>query len=156
MLAIKPQERYRFKNFIKTKRVQYTAIWKKSIKIVKESKLSISYHVSLLNLFIPSTTILIFYYFPPPPPPHFYCFPSRTSSFWLFSLFLLILIVLIGSMWGPCRVDMGSMWGRCRFDVGSLLFSLLLLLLISIVFPSPPPHFYCFPSKRPKRPKSGL
>ena len=45
-----------------------------------------------------------------------------------------------------------------------LLFSLhhhhhlLLLLLIFIVFPPPPlpPHFCCFPSKRPKRPKSGL
>ena len=36
MLAIKSNTRYRFK----TKRVKYTAIWKKSIKIVKESKLS--------------------------------------------------------------------------------------------------------------------
>ena len=79
----------------KTKRVKYTAIWKKSIKIVKESKLSFYYHVSLLNFF-PSTTILIFslifiVFPPPPPPPHFYCFPSFSSS-WLFSLLLLLLL----------------------------------------------------------------
>ena len=59
----------------KTKRVKYTAIWKKSIKIVKESKLSFFF-----------TTILIFSLIfnvfppPPPPPPHFYCFPSSSSS----------------------------------------------------------------------------
>ena len=47
----------------KTKRVKYTVIWKKSIKIVKESKLSIFYHVSLL----------IFFLFPPP---QFYYFRS--------------------------------------------------------------------------------
>ena len=40
----------------------------------------------------------------------------------------------------------------------TILLSSLLLLLIFIVLPPPPlpPHFCCFPSKRPKRPKSGL
>ena len=66
-----------------TKRVKYTAIWKKSIKTVKESKSCFTYPspfsilfpssifsfslstillFSLLNVFIPSSTI--FYYFP--------------------------------------------------------------------------------------------
>ena len=104
-----------------TKRVKYTAIWKKSIKIVKESKKSFlprfppQFFYSLLHNFIifapqsriPSSKILIFslnfFLFPPP-------------QFWYF--------------------------------LSILLFSLLLLLLfISIVFPPPPPpHFYCFPS----------
>ena len=74
----------------KTKRVKYTAIWKKSIKIVKESKLS------FLPRFPPQFFLFPppqFYYFPFsslnsllivsivfPPPPHFYCFPSSFSS----------------------------------------------------------------------------
>ena len=101
----------------KTKRVKYTAIWKKSVKIVKESKLSFYYHVSLLNFF-PSTTILIFslifIVFPPPPPPHIlivFPFPPHFDCFDR---------VDVGSMWGRCRVDVGSKWGRCRVDVGSM------------------------------------
>ena len=75
----------------KTKRVKYTAIWKKSIKIVKESKLSFFttfpssiFFYSLLHNFvifaphswIPSSSSLlfslllfIFIVYPPPPPP---------------------------------------------------------------------------------------
>ena len=69
-----------------TKRVKYSAIWKESIKIVKESKLSFfttfpsSIFYSLLHnfiifpqFFIPSFTILIFSltFIILPPPPHF-------------------------------------------------------------------------------------
>ena len=72
MLAIKPQEKYRFKNFIlKNKKVKYTAIWKKSIKIVKESKVYFFYHVSLLNFF--HSLHHGFNIFP-----QFYYFPSST------------------------------------------------------------------------------
>ena len=74
----------------KTKRVKYTAIWKKSMKIVQESKLSFlprfprQFFYSLLHNFIifaprswiPSSSsllcslllLLIFIVFPPPPP----------------------------------------------------------------------------------------
>ena len=103
----------------KTKRVKYTAIWKKSIKIVKESKLS------FLTRFRPQ-----FFLFPPP---QFWYFSPillfsllnviiPSSTILLFSLLLLlILIVLIGSMWGRCRVDVESMWGQCGIDGGSML-----------------------------------
>ena len=57
----------------------------------------------LLNVFIPSSTIFVIF----PSPPHFYCFPSSSTTFLLFSLHH-----------HP----------------------------ISIVFPLPPPHFYCFSS----------
>ena len=85
MLAIKTNTRYRFK----TKRVKYTAIWKKSIKIVKESKLSFfTTFSSSIFLFPPpqfyyfrssflNSLLQNFNIFPPPPPPHFYCFPSK-------------------------------------------------------------------------------
>ena len=80
----------------KTKRVKYTALWKKSIRIVKESKLSFFYHVSLLNFFfIPSSTILLFSLLILEfPPHHLYCFPS-SSSFLLFSLFLILLLLFL-------------------------------------------------------------
>ena len=55
----------------KTKRVKYTAIWKKSIKIVKESKVYFFYHVSLLNFF--HSLHHGFNIFP-----QFYYFPSST------------------------------------------------------------------------------
>ena len=66
----------------KTKRVNYKALWKKSIGIAKESKLSFFYHVSLLNFFlfpppqfcyfrssILNSLFIISIAFPPPPPP---------------------------------------------------------------------------------------
>ena len=71
MLAIKSDTRY----LLKTKRVKYTTVWKKSIKIVKEIKLSFFTTFFLPNFFhsvlrnfiifashswIPSCTILIF------------------------------------------------------------------------------------------------
>ena len=69
----------------KTKRVKYTEIWKKSIEIVKESKLSffITFPSSIF-LFPPpqfyyfrssflNSLLLIFILTPPPSPPHFYC-----------------------------------------------------------------------------------
>ena len=67
----------------KTKRVKYSAFWKKSTRIVKESKLSFFYHVSLLNFFLfpppqfcyfrssfLNSLLIISIVFPPPPPPH--------------------------------------------------------------------------------------
>ena len=105
----------------KTKRVKYTAIWKKSIKIVEESKPSfffyISHYVLLTPLpfqfyFSPQFFLLLhnFIIFPPQ------CFYSLLHNFYFFP--------------------------------SSMFFIPLLHLLISIVFspPPPPPHFYCFPS----------
>ena len=71
-----------------TKRVKYTAIWKESIKIVKEASYLFLHYVFRLNVFIPSSTILIFPHlllileFPPP---QFYYFPS--SFCFIFPLF---------------------------------------------------------------------
>ena len=80
------------------------------------------------QFFIPSSKISQFVLFSLlnlnfPPSPQFYYFPSSSSpssSLLLFSLLHLILIVLIGSMWGRCRVDVGSMWGRCGVDVWTM------------------------------------
>ena len=124
---------------------------------------------SLLNVFIPSSTIFYyfpswmffiplhhnfnifpqFHYFPSSmllfPPLEFYYFPSSSSpssSLLLFSLLhLLILIVFPFPPHFDCfdRVDVGSMWGRCGVDVGSLLFSPLLLPLFIVFSPPPPP-----------------
>ena len=131
----------------KTKRVKYTAIWKKSIKIVKR-KQTILFFYTAHNVFIPSSTI--FYYFPSSmffiplhhnfnifpqfhyfpssmllfPPPQFYYFSSSSSSssssLPLFSLLLLILIVFPFPPHFGCfdRVDVGSMWRPCGVDVG--------------------------------------
>ena len=106
------------------------------------------------------------------PPPHF-CLPqffySLLHNFIIFllhvfiefsscssisSLFLLfsLLNVFIPS---SCSSSSSTFSSTSSFLSFSLL---LLLLLIVIVFPSPSlpfPHFYCFPSKRPKRSKSG-
>ena len=93
---------------VKTKRVKYTAIWKKSIKIVKESKLSFSYHVSLLLLI-------------------FYCFSSSSSSFWLFSLLhhLLLLIFIVFPPPPPAphfeREGKQSKWGGGRGGEGKTI-----------------------------------
>ena len=108
----------------KTKRVKYTAIWKKSIKIVKESKpsfffftlrtmfylpLSLFNIISLLNFFYSLLHNFIIF------PPQCFLFPSSTST----SSFLLF-----------------SLHHHHRH--------------ISIVFPppppQPPPHFACFPT----------
>ena len=75
----------------KTKRVKYTAISKKSIKIVKESKLSLftTFPSSIFFLFPPpqfcyfrssflNSLLIISIVFPPPL--HFYCLPSSSSS----------------------------------------------------------------------------
>ena len=65
----------------KTKRVKYTAIWKKSIKIGKESKLSFFTTFPSSIVFIPSSTILLFSLLILEfPPPHLYCFPSSSTS----------------------------------------------------------------------------
>ena len=75
----------------KTKRVKYTAIWKKSIKIVKESKPSFFLHCaqcftypSPFSILFPSSMFLF-------PTPQFYYFPSSMflfppPQFLLFSL----------------------------------------------------------------------
>ena len=84
----------------KTKRVKYTEIWKKSIKIVKESKPSFFLHCAQCFTYPSLFKFLLFSLHhhrhisivspPPPPPPHFYCFSSSSSSspssFLLFSL----------------------------------------------------------------------
>ena len=78
-----------------------------------------------VNMLLLERKTMFFLPIPPAhPSPHFYCFPSSSSSFLLFSLFL-----------------------HATF----LLFSLP--LYISIIFPSPPPpHFCCFPSSSQRPP----
>ena len=78
----------------KTKRVKYTVIWKKSIKIVKERKPSFLF--TLLTMFNLPLSLLnfisllnVFYSPPPPPTPHFYCFPSTTTTTATLQLFSL-------------------------------------------------------------------
>ena len=132
-----------------TKRVKYTVIWKKSIKIVKESKASFFLHCaqcfaypSPFSILFPSSIFLFrspqFIIFPPQCfysllhnfiifPPQCFLFPSSTSTFTSISSFLLF-----------------SLHHNHRH--------------ISILFPPPspppppplPPHFYCFPSKKTK------
>ena len=72
----------------KTKRVKYTVIWKKSIKIVKESKPSFFYIAHNVLL----TPLPFQFYFPPQfflfPSPKFYYFPS--SMFFIPLLHFLI------------------------------------------------------------------
>ena len=82
-----PSNKIRHEIQFKTKRVKYSAIWKKSIKIVKESKLSFFYHVSLLNFFYSLLHNFIIF------APHSWI-PS--SSFLLFSLHLLLISIVIG------------------------------------------------------------
>ena len=109
----------------KTKRVKYTAIWKKTIKIVKESKLS---------FFTPFPSSIFLF-----PPPQFYYFRSSFVNSLLhncniFSLFFIpsttILIFSLNFIIFP---------PQCYYS----------LLHNFIIFPSPlppPPHFYCFSS----------
>ena len=112
---------------------------------------STSLSFSLLNVFILSSTIFYyfpssmffiplhhnfnifpqFHYFPSSmllfPPLQFYyfpssCSPSSSSSLLLFSLLhLLILIVLVGSMWGRCRVALMKFLRKKRL-ISSLLY----------------------------------
>ena len=109
----------------KTKRVKYTAIWKKSIKIVKESKLSFFntfpssfsfflfpppqfyyFRSSFLNSLHNNFNIFPqFHYFPSSmllfPPSQFYYFPSSSSSssssssLLLFTLLLLLFLIVL-------------------------------------------------------------
>ena len=93
----------------KTKRVKYTEIWKKSIKIVKESKPSFFLHCAQCLTYPSLFKFLLFSLHhhhrrrhisivsPPPPPPHFYCFPSTTTTatFLLFFFLLLLLPLLV-------------------------------------------------------------
>ena len=72
MLAIKLDTRYRFKS----KRVKYTAVWKKSIKMVKESKLSSFTTFPSSIFFIPSSTIFLIF-----PPQFFYSLLHNCSYF---------------------------------------------------------------------------
>ena len=140
----------------KTKRVKYTAICKKTIKIVKESKLSFFYPVFLLNFFysrlhnfiifaprswIPSTTILIFSL-------NFIIFPPQYYS-------LLHNFIIFPSPPPPHFYCFPSSSSSSSSSPSFLLFSLHHQHHhrhhISITFPPPPPpppppYFYCFPS----------
>ena len=65
----------------KTKRVNYKALWKKSIGIAKESKLSFFTTFPSSIFFYSSSTILLFSLLNLEfPPHHLYCFPSASSS----------------------------------------------------------------------------
>ena len=131
-----------------TKRVKYSAIWKESIKIVKESKLSFfttfpsSIFYSLLHnfiifpqFFIPSFTILIFFlnFIILPPPPHFiiYIFYPRPHRPHIYPTSTL-----------PFVLNSETIYHH--ISIVSLLHH---RHHISIVFPPPPlpPHFCCFP-----------
>ena len=110
MLAIKPQERYRFKNVIKNKKSQifFLARFPPQFFIPSTTILIFSLnfiifppqcYYSLLHNFISfpppphfyfssSSSFLLFFLLPlfisiifPPPPPHFYYFPSSSTSF---------------------------------------------------------------------------
>ena len=126
---------------------------------------------SLLNVFIPSSTIFSyfpssmffiplhhnfnifpqFHYFPSSmllfPPLEFYYFPSSSSpsssSLLLFSLLHLLILIVFPF---PPHFDCFD-----RVDVGSMwgrcrvdVGSMWGRCWIVIVFPPPPPHFYCF------------
>ena len=158
MLAIKSDTRYRFK----TKRVKYTAIWKKSIKIVKESKLSFfttfpsSIFYSLLHNFIifvphswiPSSTILIFSL-------NFFILSTKIL---IFSLLLILLYMFsIQDHIYPTstlplhrlHIDPTSILHRPQIDPTSTLYTKLFLTQLREKWnymPPPPSHFYCFPS----------
>ena len=114
----------------KTKRVKYTAIWKKSIKIVKESKLSFFYHVSLLNFFYSLLHNFIIF------APHSWISSSTILIFSLIFLFSLLTVIIPSS-------------------ASSFLLFSLLLLLIFIIFP-PPRFCVTFEDKTRSRTGQGL
>ena len=143
MLAIKSDTRYR----LKQNRVKYTAIWKKSMKIVKESKLSFlprfppQFFNSLLHNFIifaphfwiPSSTILIF---------SLNFFYSLQHNFNIFPQFYYFRPQCYYSLLHNFIISLFSV----IIPSSTILLFSLLLFLISIVFPRSPPHFDCFPS----------
>ena len=137
----------------KTKRVKYTVIWKKSIKIVKESKLSFFFYIAHNVLLTP---LPFQFYFPPQfflfSSPQFYYFPS---SMFLFPPSQFLLFSLLNVSYSPPPPPPPPPHFYC-FLLTTTTATFLLFFLhhhphhhISIVFstpPPPPPHFYCFPS----------
>ena len=129
----------------KTKSIKYTAIWKKFIKIVKESKPSFFYTAHNV---LPTPPFSILF-----PSSIFFCFPSLQYYYFPCSMFLFpplqfFIIFLPQCFLFPFTTILILSLNFIIFPPQyyySLLFLLLLLLfLTSIVFPPPPPHFHCF------------
>ena len=123
----------------KTKRVKYTAIWKKSIKIVEESKPSFFFYISNYVLLTP---LPFQFYFSPQfflfPSPQFYYFPS---SMFLFPSPQFLIFSLLNVFYSPPPPPHFYCFLSTTTTATLLLFSLHHHHNhhhISIVFPRPP------------------
>ena len=155
-LNIKIQKRYRKLLFVKLEtfhsRPQCLRVWKCASKVwetLRRSSQNLAIWASQGMLFDPTKTFCFFYiYFIAKV---LCCFGIRTEEIQLTALknFQVSKALVVAAKKIPhfyCFPSTTTTTTAATF----LLFSLLLLLLIFIVSPPPPPHFYCFPSKRPK------